>query len=180
MVIVDKPNNSPLYPDLQRKLWPVEAIYALIEIKTQLSPRDLQDALKKVRRFKKLQRKFLETQSPQYIKDSLAIIWSFEAPNPETLKANLIKELESVPLAEQPDFVVVPDSLVVQSGGYLELNRFGQENSVHRQTLKAGFGNDSPLVLNEGKNALHAWFVWFDSWLRQAGPRFPNPIDYLP
>jgi hypothetical protein len=31
-----------------------------------------------------------------------------------------------------------------------------------------------------GENALLAWYVWFDSWLRQAGPRLTDPVRYLP
>ena len=187
LVVYDRPNNSPLYPEAEKKLWPVEGIYALIEVKTQLSPRDLQNAVEKVRKFKRLQRKFMVTKSGQYITDSLAIIWSFNSSEPSTFKGDLLKVLASVPAGERPDFVVVPDSIVAKSGQYLELSRLGQENSIHRKQHQAQYGTDlSPLlpdiaeVDDLGQNALHVWYVWFDSWLRQAGHRFPNPIEYLP
>lgn len=120
LVVFDKPNNSPLYPDVQKKLWPVEALYALIEVKTQLNPRDLTDAISKCRKFKKLQRRFCQVRDSQNITDSLAVLWSFDSSSPETLKTNLTTALEKIPLVERPDFVVVPGKLVTKSGSYLE------------------------------------------------------------
>ena len=187
LVIFDKPNNSPLYPDVQKKLWPVEALYALIEVKSQLNPRDLQDAISKFRKFKRLQRLFRHVKDNQSITDSLAILWSFDCSSPVTLKKNLTDALESVPLSERPDFVVVPSKLVAKSGSYLEISKLGQPNSPHRNRLIEQYGNDLSGLLpnvvevdNLGENSLMAWYVWFDSWLRQAGARFPDPIEYLP
>ncbi len=37
LVVVDNQNNAPLYPESSSKLWPVESVYALIEVKTQLN-----------------------------------------------------------------------------------------------------------------------------------------------
>ena len=187
LVVVDDQNNAPLYSDSPNKLWPVEAVYALIEVKTQLTPRDMADAISKGRRFKSLRRAFCETRSPQHIKESLFVIWSFESPCPQTLKSNLIEALSEVPRAEQPDLVVVPDRLVAKSGSYLELARLGQPDSSYRRNLHSQHGDnlsslvpESVEVVELGANSLLAWYVWFDSWLRQAGTRFVNPIDYLP
>ena len=186
LIIYDRPNNSPLYPSIQKKLWPVEGIYALLEIKTQLTPRDLQDAIDKVRKFKSLERKFRITNVPQHISDSLAIIWSFDAPDPQTLKGNLHTACSSVPVSERPDFVVVPDSIVAKSGRYLELSKLGQENSTYRRNLQEQYGPDLSVLLPEivemddlGENALVAWYIWFDSWLRQAGHRVGDLSNYL-
>ena len=187
LVVFDKPNNSPLYPDVQKKLWPVEAIYALIEVKTQLNPRDLTDAISKFQKFKRLRRQFRHVKESQNIYDSLAILWSFDSSSAETLKRNLTTEFEKIPLVERPDFVVVPGKLVAKSGSYLEISKLGQLNSPHRNSLVERYGNDlSALLPNAvevddlGDNSLMAWYVWFDSWLRQAGVRFPDPIEYLP
>ena len=187
LVVVDDQNNAPLYSNSPNKLWPVEAVYALIEVKTQLNPRDMTDAISKGRRFKSLRRAYCETRSPQQIQESLFVIWSFESPCPQTLKANFIEALSEVPRAEQPDLVVVPDRLVARSGSYLELARLGQPDSPYRRNLHSQYGADlSSLLLDSvevsdlGTNSLLAWYVWFDSWLRQAGTRFSNPIDYLP
>ena len=185
LVVVDNQNNAPLYPEYRNKLWPVEAIYALIEVKTHLSVSDLKDAISKGRRFKSLQRRFCKPEE-MHIQESLFIIWSFESPNPITLKSHLIEILSEVPVAERPDLIIVPDCLVAKSGSYLELVRIGQPNSKHRRDLESQHGRDLSKLLSEpvdvsacGENSLLAWYIWFDSWLRQAGPRFTDPISYL-
>ena len=178
LVVVDRMNNAPLYATSEKKHWLVEAVYGLIEVKTQLSPRDLKDAVSKLRRFKCLQRRFRETRDGQGMEESLAILWSYESPDPRVVKANLVSSLAPIPMEERPDFVVVPDKLVARSGSYLELATLGQPGSPYRRDLMAKYGDELPPELKEpvtvddlGQNALLAWYVWFDSWLGQAGGR---------
>lgn len=187
LLVVDTLNNSPLYAAARNQLWPVEAIYALVEVKTSLSPSDLSDAIAKGRRFKTLNRRFCETEFPQRITDSLFVIWGFDCPSPATFKDNLLTALSDVPRSEQPDFIVVPDRIVVRSGTYFELSRLGQPNSPYRAQLHMQHGPNLGTLMAElaevdnlGENSLLAWYVWFDSWLRQAGSRLTDPIAYLP
>lgn len=35
LVVVDALNNSPLYGTSRNQLWPVEAVYSLLEVKTR-------------------------------------------------------------------------------------------------------------------------------------------------
>lgn len=65
LVVVDEQNNAPLYGATRNKLWPVEAVYALVEVKTTLSPSDLADAIAKGRKFKSLKRSFCEAGQVQ-------------------------------------------------------------------------------------------------------------------
>ncbi len=187
LVVVDSQNNAPLYPQSPNKLWPVEAVYALVEVKTHLNPDDLRDAVLKGQRFKGLVRQFCETGSRQPIRESLFVIWGFESPKPATLKTRLLETVQGVPRDEQPDFIIVPDRLVAKAGRYLELARLGQPNSPYRQKLESQHGTDLSALLPEPvevhdsqTDSLLAWYLWFDSWLRQAGPRFVDPLTYLP
>lgn len=187
LVVVDALNNSPLYAASRNQLWPAEAVYALIEVKTTLGPSELQDAISKGRRFKTLQRKYCEAGQGQRIADSLFVIWSFESASSGTVKANLVQALADVPRAEQPDLIVVPDKLVVRTGSYLELSKLGQQGSSYRAQLHAAHGPNLDALIPEvaevgelGENALLAWYVWLDSWLRQAGSRLTDPKEYLP
>lgn len=186
IVVVDQTHNAPLYPSALNHLWLVEAVYALIEVKTSLSPRDIQDSLSKCRQFKTLPRKFDTVPELPKTPDSLFVLWAFEAPRPETVKENVLSAFRGVPRSEQPDFIVVPDSVVVTAGSYRELSRLGMPNSAHRQrVIEETKGNvdialgEPVQVLDLGKNALLAWLIWFTSWLKGAGHRSAPLVSYL-
>lgn len=186
LLVVDEQNNSPLYAGEGNELWPVEAVYALIEVKTSLGPTELKDAIAKGRKFKTLQRQYCDAGQKLRLQDSLFVIWAFDSAEASTFKMNLLNALDGVPRLEQPDLIIVLDRLVAKAGNYLELSKIGHAGSPYRSELYARHGSNLesllPLVevakLNE--NALLAWYVWFDSWLRQAGPRFTTPGAYLP
>jgi len=184
LVVVDDQNNAALHSATRNQLWPVEAVYALVEVKTGLGPAVMADAVAKGRRFKQMERRFC---APVALADSLFVIWAFDSPAPETVKANLLASLAGVPRTEQPDLIVVPERLVAMSGSYLELTRLGQAGSQHRVQLHRQHGANLDFLLPEpaevsdsGENALLTWYIWFDSWLRRAGPRLTDPISYLP
>jgi hypothetical protein len=186
LLVVDEQNNAPLYASSRNKLWPVEAVYALFEVKTTLNPADLADAIAKGRKFKSLTRRFCDAVAPR-ITDSLYVIWGFDSASPLTVKANLFAALADVPRSEQPDFIIVPDQLVAHAGTYLELSVIGLPNTSHRAQLHAQHGPNLDALIPEpasvfdfGENALLAWYVWFDSWLRRAGSRLTDPVAYLP
>ena len=186
ILVVDHLNNAPLHPGASHELWPVEAVYALVEVKTELSPRDLQDAVKKCQRFKQLNRRFVVADD-QKIEKSLFVIWSFDGASAETIKENLVEAVRDVPAVERPDLVVDLNGLVAISGSYLAISKLGQPNSEHRRELEAKHGGDlsgllpDPIqALDVGANSLLVWYVWFDSWLRLAGARRCNPVAYLP
>ncbi|MGP8432365.1 DUF6602 domain-containing protein [Paraburkholderia fungorum] len=188
LVVVDALNNVPLYGNSVNKLWPVESVLALLEVKTSLGPSELRDCIAKGRRFKTLQRRFFNPGYGQRIADSLFVIWAFDCPTPETLKQNLLQELAEVPRSEHPDFVIVPDRVVVRGGSYLELSTIGQPTSSFRRQLEQRYGPDleknllpMPLQVGDaGGNSLMAWYLWFYSWLMQAGDRSSTLTDYLP
>lgn len=187
LVVVDVLNNSPLYAATRNQLWPVEAVYALVEVKTTLNPADLKDCINKGRKFKMLPRRYCELGRGQRITDSLFVIWGFECPAPSTFKENLFTALSSVPRQEQPDLIVVPDRIIARAGTYLEVSRLGQPNSPYRARLHAQHGASLDALIHEpaevgdlGENSLLAWYVCFDSWLRQAGSRLTDLVAYLP
>jgi hypothetical protein len=187
LVVVDKFNNSPIYPNYKNKLWPVEAVYALIEVKTNLSPSNLSDAIAKGQRFKKLKRNFCNAGQMQRISDSLFVIWAFESASPSTLKSSILSAFDGVQLSERPDLILVLESVVARSGSYMCLSKFGQKGSdyqvqQHAELKKKRMAIHVPEVemFDMGENSLLGWHLWFDSWLRQAGPRLSDPLAYLP
>lgn len=187
LAITNQSWNAPLYPSGPNRIWLVEAVYAMIEVKTSLSPTELGDSITKCRRFKRLPRKFSEAPTMPRLTDSLFVLWSFESPASETLKQNLVEALREVPVPEQPDFVVVPGHLVATCGTYRELSALGQPGSSHRQTLEKQYGPDlAGLQLDRvqvdecGQDSLFVWLVWLLSWLKRAGSRSSELLGYLP
>ena len=185
IVVVDHMRNAPLYSSLPEKIWLVESVYALLEVKTTLSPKDISDSITKCRRFKTLSRAFADVPSKPPISDSLFAIWAFEAPSAETVKENFAKAIKDVPRFEQPDFIVVPDSLIVKSGVYHAFARLGQPGSLRRRELEEKRGDNLAQILGEGfdiwdlgHNALIAWLVWLTSWLNAAGSRSAPLASY--
>lgn len=186
VLIVDHENNAPLHAGESHELWPVESVFALIEVKTELSPRDIRDAVEKCRQFKQLNRRFVNTDG-QKIKESLFVIWSFDGAAAATIKSNLVKVFHEVPAVERPDFVIDLNGLVATSGSYLEISKLGQTDSPHRRELETKHSGDllnllpdSLEALDAGVNSLLVWYLWFDSWLRNAGTRHCDPLAYIP
>ncbi|SOD17256.1 DUF6602 domain-containing protein [Nitrosomonas ureae] len=186
VVVVDGQNNSPLYGASRVRLWPVESVYALIEVKTTLSPAELTDSVSKCQRFKKLERRFCET-SDLKLKESLFVVWAFECPAIDTIRQNILSALDDIPREHQPDLFIVPGRIAARSGSYFELSRLGQIGSPYRIDLLAKHGNELTSLIpglaevdEFGDSALLAWYVWFDSWLRRAGTRMNVPLAYLP
>lgn len=185
LLIVDEQNNAPLFADKKNKLWPVEAVYCLIEVKTSLNPSDISDAILKCRNYKRLARKFCEKSSNVTKYDDLFVLWAFDCPSLPTLKKNLELQLANVPRDEQPDLVVVPDKVVIQSGLFRETTQIGRPASEYRENIKKmspskldEFLQSHSVVYDYGNNSLLAWFVWLDSWLRRTGPRLTDPVNY--
>ncbi|MCY4186472.1 MAG: hypothetical protein OXC82_00255 [Rhodobacteraceae bacterium] len=96
----------------------------------------MKDAIKKGQKFKRMKRRFCDTGEFKRMQDSLFVIWAFESAGHKTLKQHIINIYKNIPPAEQPDFIIVPNSLVVTSGKYLELSKIGQPNSLLRQELE--------------------------------------------
>lgn len=191
VLIVDRLNNAPLYRNARSKLWPVEAVYALVEVKTQLTPTTIRDSMEKCQRFKSLPRRFCGSKGvheDQHVQDSLFAIWAFESPALPKVKENLSLAMKHIPLAERPDLIVVPERFTARAGSYLELSTLGQPGSAFRGELQAKHPSvdlrtllPEPLAMYDlSENSLLAWYIWIDSWLRRAGSRRCEPLQYLP
>ncbi|HRH76902.1 MAG TPA: hypothetical protein PK129_06090 [Cellvibrionaceae bacterium] len=187
IVVADRMSNSPLFGGDNEKIWLVESVYSLIEVKTQLTPTTLRDSLEKCKKFKSLPREYASDFGRQKIRESLFVLWAFEGPSPEKIKENVAQELAHIPRDMQPDFIVVPGSTIVRSGHYYELSLLGQENTQYRAHKLASVGGSVDLVLGAGfevgelkGNTLLAWLVWYTSWLQAAGERRAALDSYVP
>ena len=169
IVVFDQLLNTPLHPELPEKVWLCEPVYALMEVKTSLTPSELNDSIEKCRRFKTLERRFLDGPLKPRITDSLFVIWAFHAANSTTVASNIAQAIREVPFSERPDFIVVPGSVAATSGSYFALAKTGQPTSDYRRQIE---GNQAHVihtlakgfeVLNLGEHSLMAFFIWFIS-----------------
>ncbi len=182
LVIYDKIWNTCLHSEMPKKIFLVESVYSLIEVKTQLNPRDIQDAVKKCRKFKTLPRKFSDSHIPK-IKDSLFTIWAFDAPAPKTVKQHLQSILKDIPNKESPDFIVVPGKFLVSGGLYRSLSKWGQPGSLYAKSLalvkRDAIENEIFDFLCLEDNSLFVWFIWMFSWLKHAGNRCSDMTSHV-
>ena len=186
LIITDSHWNKPFYPSGPNRIWLVEAVYALVEVKSLLSPTEISDSIAKCRKFKTLPRKWSNAKVGKQ-RDSLFILWAFESPKSETLKENLTRLLSDVPVPEQPDFVIVPNQFVMNCGSYRELAVLGHPKSNLRRQIIQQYGEDlkgfklDRFPLYELKeHSLFIWWIWLLSWLNRAGDRSPELLEYLP
>lgn len=185
VVLHDPLSNGPLYPRSPIPIWLLEAVFGVIEVKTQLTPTTLRDSIAKCQRFKKLPKRYDNSFGPPKIEDHLFILWAFEAPSNVTAKNNIESALAIVPHHEQPDFIIVPSRFVVRGGQYYDLSTNGQKGSQYYDRRLAAVEGDASKLLAEqfemldlGVNALTAFLHWLNSWVYGAGPRRPNLLAY--
>jgi hypothetical protein len=187
IVLVDALSNGPLGVR-PIPLWLIEAVYGVIEVKTQLTPDTLKDSVNKCLRLKGLKTNFADSCGRQKIEETLFCIWSFEASKDLThVKTQISDLLTGIPQREQPDFIVVPGRFLVRGGHYFDISTNGQPNSLYRQMRLKKVGDDPdkllepPLeMLDLGVNTLITFLHWLNSWLYAAGPRRPDMVQYYP
>lgn len=185
IIVADKMSNVPLFGESKEKIWLVESVYSLIEVKTQFTPSNLRDSLEKCERFKSLPREYSDW-GRQNIQDSLFVLWAFEGPSPERIKEIIRTEVPKIPADKQPDFIIIPGSTIVSAGQYYEFATLGREGSTYRaQKLVEAEGNIKSLLGSGFKvyelkgNTLLAWLAWYSSWLHAAGERRASLLNYV-
>lgn len=179
IIISDTLNNAPLFDPENNKIWLVESVYSVIEVKTQLTPTTLKDSLAKCQKFKKMNRKYFPDHVNQRISDSLFIIWGFESAKTETFYNNYKMLIKDIPIEEQPDFVICPSQFLVTGGSYRKLHTQGQPGSAHDisrniagiDPMEQFIRTQSTECLELNENSLITFIAWFSAWLQAAGDR---------
>lgn len=186
ILIVDDMSNVAFFPSSnnEHEQWPVESVYAVIEVKTMLDNKALSDAIEKCVAFKSMKRVFLSKDNlglEQRIKDSLFCIFAFDSPNLKTTIINLIEQTQGVDPEHHPDLIVVLNKVVLQGGSYYDIIKNGQMGSEHRKQVEE---RGTPKAQgNFGYRPTHhsllSWFTWLNSWLAYAGSRTADQTKYI-
>lgn len=112
-------------------------------------------------------------------------MWAFASPKPETALCNIRNLLKDVPIVEQPDIIVVPNSIVVTAGSYREMVIVQKNPSRVKYTMSDSEGRsrnfpEEPIEgLELGNNALLVSLIWIIAWLKAAGHRSPMLNKYI-
>lgn len=187
LVIVDGRSNPTLFPGYGERLRLLESVYAQLDVRARLEPEALADAMEKCRRFKSLPREFADVPSLPKVRESLYVLWAWECDDADAVRDQLQAAVSDVPRTQQPDFVLVPDRLVVTGGSYLELVKFGRPGNAYRRRQEEALGQSAESYLAEhpvevwdtGSDTLLVWLAWLTSWLRAAGGRSAPLESYL-
>lgn len=186
LLIVDHMFNSPLFLDSESKVWLAESVYAMIDVKSQLTNTELEDIILKCRKFKRMRRYYQSIPSTPRTKDSLFIIWGGDGGSSETLKSNIIEVLRDVPVEEQPDFIIVPNSMIVTCGSYRKMSQFGQDGSkLNQRVISDNPGKSYEDIfeiyefIKSEDNSILMFLTWLTAWLKVAGYRSAPIEAYL-
>ena len=183
LLIVDSLNNFPLHKDKGKQLWPTEAVFANIEIKTNLSKKDIVDSVNKCERFKNLNRDFAYPGHVNtLLKESMFIIFSFDEKTAiDTIITNVRAAIKGKGAHQVPDFIIVPNKVLMCSGDYTLIQRFGMDGSENREKINdcevRNFKKNPDYSITK-KYVLQIFFLSLQSWLRFAGGRTGDFIDF--
>jgi hypothetical protein len=187
IVIADALWSAPIHSESRDPIWPVESVYAAIEVKSNLSG-EIDDCLRKCRRFKTLRRDWTNTRvDPMYrnlLHDSLFVIWAFDSPTTQTVIDNLELRFREIPNLERPDLTVVNNRFCAYAGCYqilLECRNFpdGFSNKLQAHESVEIPGRPSIVTLDSGEMAIAVFLFWLTQWLQQVGPRSANFMNYM-
>ena len=99
------------------------------------------------------------------------------------MKENISNFYKDLPVGEQPDFIIIPDSVLITSGSFRRLSQFGMPGSVFQQEVLKKYPGKSYLeifkpfdclVLKD--NSLVCFLTWLISCLKGAGAR-STPLE---
>ena len=183
ILIVDGMNNVAFNSSRREQQWPIESIYAVVEVKTTLDGKALADAIKKCIAFKSMRRSSSSESNMSERRrtgDSLFCIFAFEGPSLDTTIQSLRAKLSNVIVERRPDLIVVLNKAVIHCGSYFETVQYGQVGSEFRREVESSGRATLPgFKTIETTFSLMFWFAWLNSWLTHAGQRIADPIKYL-
>jgi len=169
-----------LFNNFEKKKIPIEAVYIAIEMKTDLSKRDYDDAIEKFLAIRRLKRAFADG----YLFDSqrhnvLCAIVTSKSPHIEQIRTRIHESYKHTQFI--PDFVICPGSYVITGGTYHRVAHYGAEGSAYRREMEARGITAKPssyMIDNAGEDSLYIWIAWLHSWLHMMGPRAPDLAKY--
>jgi len=173
IVMYDEINNPLLSRFATLQKFPIESVYAIIEVKSVLNKKELKDSFKKIRAVKELPRvggftKMLqETVVFPPPSPPLGIVFAFKSTGLNTLKRNLKEFQRDVDPSYWINVICVLDKGVVFFG-----DRKNFSLSLHIDPAS------EPVILDSREDALCNFYVILEGYLNSADRRIVNIKAY--
>jgi hypothetical protein len=189
IIIYDKFWSAPLFPEFASLIFPIEAVYGVIEVKSNLGSKELDEAVDRAKAIKKMPLR--GARNGPNLNPGLNLIthslFAYDGMQLPSIRAHLESKYKDVNLKERIDFIVILNKGIFYTGSYFDIVRYGQPGSQFRNNLSnediARLKTDNPseiggMELNQ--YTFFVWSLWMLSHLSHAANRVSNWIDYLP
>lgn len=187
IIVYDSFWSTPLFPENVSQFYPIESIYGVIEVKSTLDSKELEETIMKAQKVKKMRAKGISRDSLNSgLKNPFYSIVAYDSIGLETIKNKLIEFNENIPMSERIDLILVLGKGIFYTGAYFEIVKYGQENSPFRESLgesgmelikKKYINQIAGLELND--NALLVWYMYLMTYLSFSKDKVSNWIEYI-
>lgn len=184
IIIYDAETSPIFYKDVSQEIFPIEAVYSVIQVKSKLGKKELQDAIQNIKLYKQVPRNDVTTTGigieirynrPVNPKFGVLVAYSlgkeFEQKNQNEIQAELIKEIEKEKPSERIDLICIIDR------GIIMPVKVRKEDNVHFISF---FEEDAPfLMVGDSKESMGLFFVALLHALNNIKLEQPNLFDYF-
>lgn len=94
--------------------------------------------------------------------------------------------MKDIPVEEQPDFIIILNSMVITCGEYRKILQFGQSGSqFNQEIINKNLGKTYEEIfevyefIKSKNNSVLIFLTWLISWLKSAGYRSDSIDSYL-
>lgn len=187
IIIYDSFWSSRLFPELVSQIFPIESVYAVIEVKSRLDKKELKAPISKTEKIKQMQVRGIKRRDNLGIEQPCFCLFAYVSDNLSHLKLALEESYKDTPLNQRMDFVVVLNQGIMYTGTYYDIVTYGQRNSEYRR----GLGEGSIRKLKESnpseikgmrlqENTLYVFYMYLMKYLGFSANRIVDWVDYLP
>jgi hypothetical protein len=177
VVVYDRVDNPVLFPKAAAPLFPPSSLYALAEVKSQLTTRELKETARKATRFKhELRCSFANHPEPPAT-EALSMLFAFESALDlarilEELKA--VEDENGVDMRDRLDMICVLGQGIVIGGSLMYVTSTGQP------LLAATPRPRQQRLAVAVENSLFVFYARLLDYLAARPPTRPQLMSYLP
>lgn len=186
IIIYDSFWSAPLFPEIASQVFPIESVYAVIEVKSLLNKNELHSTVEKATKVKNMTMKGIKRSDSTGIEKPCYCLFAYDSTDLVELKQYLCDLYQDVELDKRMDFILVLNKGLIYTGSYYGIVKYGEPNSLYR----LGLGPEDLAALKETnpseiggmmlkENTLYVYYMFLMSYLSFSGHKIVNWLDYL-